>query len=79
MYSRIQKYRQKISNHNVILSNLQCDNEPQDTPYPGVCPEVNRKCIDWFANDNYPTNKSRKYCDEWVPCSNCKSVRYIEL
>ena len=61
----------------IDFSWIQCENEPQDVPFPGVCPEVNRKCVEWFAADDYPTNMSRKYCDEWVPCSNCESVQIL--
>lgn len=50
----------------------QSDADREVSPFPGHCPEVNRHCVKWYPN--YPNDKAKKYCEDWVPCSDCEAV-----
>ena len=59
----------------VTFPSFQCNQSDADrevSPFPGHCPEVNRHCVKWYPN--YPNDKAKKYCEDWVPCSDCEAV-----
>ena len=53
----------------------QSDADREVSPFPGHCPEVNRHCVKWYPN--YPNDKAKKYCEDWVPCSDCEAVSIL--
>ena len=52
---------------------MQCGKEDsKGNPYPGHCPRINRNCVKWYGN--FPNEKAKRYCEKYVPCSDCESV-----
>ena len=54
----------------------QCKAYPhQHLAFPNVCPEENRQCVQWYPN--YPNQTVGRFCNETVPCADCKSVSFV--